>query len=88
MPFDHFDCRRDVAAMADLHHLVFELALWRRRRLALQRHGRWTIRDGFQSRHNLRQLTIARACQRRVVANLSPEPSRPAFSQWIGACFD
>src|SRR6266404_5052653 len=83
---DHLECSSDIAPMADPHHFVFQLALRRRWRGSLRAYRARRAASGrLEKNHDLIELTIARAGERRVIANLIPKFSGPAFRQWICA---
>src|SRR6266404_8786598 len=86
VPLDHLECSSDIATMADPHHFVFQLALRRRWRGSLRAYrARLAASGRLEKNHDLIELTIARAGERRVIANLIPKCSGPAFRQWICA---
>src|SRR5258705_586934 len=84
MLFDHLDRGFDFATMADPHHLVFELAPRCRWRCALGAdRTRPAARGRLEKRGDLMKLTVARAGERSVVADLIPQFAGPSFRQRI-----
>src|SRR5882672_4035146 len=86
VPLDHLECSSDIATMADPHHFIFELALRCRWCLSLRAYRTGLPACGHPEKNgDLIELTIARAGERRIVPNLVPKFSGPAFCQWICA---